>query len=88
VIADKRGNLYGTTGLRRRRICGIVYELSHVQERAVEGKILYSFTGGSDGQYPSGSLALDATGNLYGATSNGGQNGYGAVFEINALREG
>ena len=26
--------------------------------------------------------AFDATGNLYGATSNGGQNGYGAVFEV------
>ena len=45
-------------------------------------RILYSFSGGTDGQYPSGSLTLDAAGNLYGATSNGGQHGSGVIFEI------
>jgi uncharacterized repeat protein (TIGR03803 family) len=82
VIADKRGNLYGTTVFGGANNSGIVYELSPSGSGQWKEKILYSFTGGSDGQYPSGSLTLDATGNLYGATSNGGQNGYGAVFEI------
>jgi hypothetical protein len=48
----------------------------------VEGTNLYSFTGGADGQYPNGSLTQDASGDLYGATSNGGKNGYGVVFEV------
>lgn len=82
VIADKRGNLYGTTVFGGASNSGIVYELSPSKGGQWKEKILYSFTGGSDGQYPSGSLTLDATGNLYGATSDGGQNGYGAVFEI------
>jgi uncharacterized repeat protein (TIGR03803 family) len=82
VIADKRGNLYGTTVFGGAANAGIVYELSPSKSGQWKEKILYSFTGGSDGQYPSGSLTLDATGNLYGATSNGGQDGYGVIFEI------
>ena len=82
VIADKRGNLYGTTVFGRASNAGIVYKLSPSKSGKWKEQILYSFTGGSDGQYPSGSLTLDATGNLYGATSDGGQNDYGAVFEI------
>ncbi len=43
--------------------------------------ILHSFAG-TDGQYPSASLIMDASGNLYGTTSDGGTAGYGTVFEI------
>jgi uncharacterized repeat protein (TIGR03803 family) len=82
VIADKRGDLYGATVFGGPSNAGIVYELRPSKSGQWEEKILYSFTGGSDGQYPSGSLTIDATGNLYGATSDGGQNGDGAVFEI------
>jgi uncharacterized repeat protein (TIGR03803 family) len=82
VTADKRGDLYGATVFGGPSNAGIVYELRPSKSGQWEEKILYSFTGGSDGQYPSGSLTIDATGNLYGATSDGGQNGDGAVFEI------
>jgi uncharacterized repeat protein (TIGR03803 family) len=44
--------------------------------------ILYSFTGGSDGGSPSAGLIFDGKGNLYGATSSGGANFDGAVFEL------
>ena len=44
--------------------------------------ILYTFTGGSDGKTPVGSLIFDADGNLYGATFNGGSGGNGVVFEL------
>lgn len=43
--------------------------------------VLYTFTNGTDGSYPS-SLVLDSDGNLYGTTSNGGTNFYGNVFKI------
>jgi uncharacterized repeat protein (TIGR03803 family) len=82
IVADKRGNLFGTTLFGGADNAGIVYELSPAKGGDWKEKILYSFTGGSDGQYPSGGLTLDALGDLYGATSDGGQYGYGAIFEI------
>jgi len=49
-------------------------------------KVLYSFSGGSDGSYPEGALVVDKTGNLYGTTSEGGSSnctgGCGVVFEL------
>jgi len=38
-------------------------------------KVLYAFKGGSDGTLPSGALAFDTAGNLYGTTFNGGSSG-------------
>ena len=47
--------------------------------------ILHGFpTGGHAGTQPYGSLALDAEGNLYGATLAGGQNNAGSVFRVSA----
>ena len=46
-------------------------------------KILHGFTGrDGDGGGLWGSLAVDAQGNVYGATSGGGVYGYGTVFEL------
>jgi uncharacterized repeat protein (TIGR03803 family) len=48
--------------------------------------ILHTFTGGSDGGYPSGTLISDSSGNLYGTTGSGGSgaicSGCGTVFEL------
>jgi len=50
-------------------------------------KVLYSFNGGADGEYPSGELTA-VNGVLYGVTSNGGSGcppyGCGTVFSISA----
>lgn len=43
--------------------------------------VLYSFTGGSDGLFPTG-LIMDAAGNLYGTASGGGVYGSGTVFKL------
>jgi uncharacterized repeat protein (TIGR03803 family) len=52
-------------------------------------KVLYSFTLGTDGGFPSGGLIMDPSGNLYGVTAAGGNVdiaslsfGYGTVFEL------
>ena len=45
-------------------------------------KVIYSFTGGSDGSSPIGILTLDKKGNLYGAASRGGSSQNGVVFEL------
>ena len=57
--------------------CGVVYRAT------TNGKysVLYRFIGGADGGNPSGSLVQDDAGNLYGATSSGG-NGEGVIFKI------
>jgi uncharacterized repeat protein (TIGR03803 family) len=47
------------------------------------GVTLHSFTNsGGDGSNPQADLIRDASGNLYGTTSQGGTNGYGTVFEL------
>jgi uncharacterized repeat protein (TIGR03803 family) len=49
-------------------------------------KVLYSFQGGSDGQSPAGGVVFDKTGNLYGATYEGGSTcpspGCGTIFQL------
>jgi uncharacterized repeat protein (TIGR03803 family) len=45
-------------------------------------KLLYRFTGGSDGGIGFTSLIFDHAGNIYGTTVNGGANGFGTVFEL------
>jgi uncharacterized repeat protein (TIGR03803 family) len=68
LIADKKGNLYGTVTAGGTDNDGAIFEL------APDGteKVLYSFAGGSDGDYPAGGLLMDKKGDLYGTTSNGG----------------
>lgn len=81
LIGDSAGNLYGTTqygGLGY----GTVFELSPNGHGGWNESVLYSFTGGADGEYPLSSLLLDASGNLYGTTIDGGANFWGAVFEL------
>ena len=57
-------------------------------------RILYRFTGGTDGGAPSSGLIMDAAGNLYGTTSSGGDLnqcsnlGCGTVFKLTRLRNG
>jgi uncharacterized repeat protein (TIGR03803 family) len=51
-------------------------------------KVLYNFTGGTDGAGPWGSLVLDKLGNLYGTTAAGGAYGDGEVFEVSPNADG
>ncbi|MGA8813751.1 MAG: choice-of-anchor tandem repeat GloVer-containing protein [Candidatus Sulfotelmatobacter sp.] len=49
--------------------------------------VLHSFTGGVDGATPSAGLTMDAAGNLYGTTLDGGS-GYGTVFKLTRKNSG
>jgi len=68
VIRDEAGNLYGTTNY------GGIYGAGTVYKAGPGGheKVLYSFTGGTDGNAPYGDLVHDSAGNLYGTTLGGG----------------
>jgi uncharacterized repeat protein (TIGR03803 family) len=84
-LLDAAGNFYGSTfygGIVNSTCtfgCGIVYEYS------AKGKysVIYKFTGADDGFNPSGALAEDSSGNLYGAVLFGGSgNGNGIIYKI------
>jgi hypothetical protein len=95
LLADPSGNLFGTTigggaGCEPEG-CGTVFELFPSSSGGWTESVLYRFQGGTDGVFPYGSLVMDAEGNLFGTTSQGGsediscsfgQGGCGTVFEL------
>ncbi len=78
---DSAGNLYGTTFAGGASGNGVVFKLSYTSNLWTQS-VLYTFTGGRDGQHSYGDLILDAAGNIYGTTFQGGGSGYGIVFEL------
>ncbi|HEX3666892.1 MAG TPA: choice-of-anchor tandem repeat GloVer-containing protein [Rhizomicrobium sp.] len=75
LIADAKGNLYGTTATGGSSGCGgSDYGCGTVFKITPAGKesILYAFGGNSDGADPLAGLVSDKAGNLYGTTSDGG----------------
>jgi uncharacterized repeat protein (TIGR03803 family) len=81
MVFDNAGNLYGTTYLGGSNNYGTVFQLTPSGAGWIEN-VIYSFTGGNDGRYPYAGLIFDQSGNLYGATSDGGTGGGGTVFEL------
>ncbi len=49
---------------------------------AASASVIYSFEGGSDGEYADTDLVMDASGNIYGTTVQGGQHASGTVWEL------
>jgi uncharacterized repeat protein (TIGR03803 family) len=81
LVRDAAGNLYGTTPIDGASGQGTVFEVSPASGGWTE-KILYSFTGADDGAIPYSTLSMDAAGNLYGTTSQGGSTGNGVVYKL------
>jgi len=98
LIADKAGNLYGTTLVGGNSAancpnpaylgCGTVYELSPSGDGTWTETILYQFclngqpNNCPDGWWPFAGLVMDTSGNFYGTTTGGGTYGEGTVFEL------
>jgi uncharacterized repeat protein (TIGR03803 family) len=78
---DAAGNIYGTAINGGSSGWGSIYSLTN-SGGGWSGHVLYQVTGHGDGQYPWGGVALDQSGNLYGVLSQGGTNGYGAVYKL------
>jgi uncharacterized repeat protein (TIGR03803 family) len=71
LVMDAAGNLYGTT------VSDGMYGQGTVFKASQAGGVwtcatLHDFTGGADGGAPLDGLAMDASGNLYGTTYQGG----------------
>jgi uncharacterized repeat protein (TIGR03803 family) len=85
LVRDASGNMFGTTQAGGFKTCqgvnyqtGTVFELSGTAETD-----LYNFTGCSgEGISPTGSVAIDASGNIFGTTQNGGSGDCGLVWEL------
>jgi uncharacterized repeat protein (TIGR03803 family) len=83
LIFDRAGNLYGTTYIGGSHNAGTVFELVPGAGGTWTETILHPFgSAGTDGGNPNGSLVLDAKGNLYGTTVNGGTGLSGTAFEV------
>jgi len=84
LVMDGQGNLYGTTYYDGANDLGSVYQLTNRGSGGWRERVLYSFAGGSDGASPISTLNLDAQGNLYGTTSEGGAAGCGCgtIFQL------
>jgi uncharacterized repeat protein (TIGR03803 family) len=79
---DTAGNLYGAD-LNGGNGYGAIFELKQISTGAWKVKILYKFVNnGTDGHYPGATLTMDAAGNLYGTTQEGGLKNVGVVFEL------
>jgi hypothetical protein len=87
VTLDAAGNLYGTTCCGDAHPYGMVFKLTPNPDGSWTESVVYSFTGGTDGYGPQ-ILILDATGNLYGTTNNGGGYRSGTVFELSPNPDG
>jgi len=92
LIADAQGDLFGTSADGGAYAGGAVYEIAKTPTGyASTPTVLASFNGpvvhsgpelDTDGSYPTASLIIDANGDLFGTTEDGGVTGQGTVFEI------
>jgi len=93
LIEDSAGNLYGTTYAAGKYGGGVVFKLNPNGH----GTVLHNFSTGAaaaatNGANPAGGLVMDAAGNLYGTTANGGDlqcslnhpDGCGTVFRLDS----
>jgi uncharacterized repeat protein (TIGR03803 family) len=83
VVLDSSGNIYGTTQLGGSHDLGVVFKI----DPAGSETVLYNFAGQGDGENPTSTLIIDAQGNLYGTTAQGGFNDYGTIFKVKPAGE-
>jgi uncharacterized repeat protein (TIGR03803 family) len=82
LVFDKNGNLFGTSEYGGADDWGTVFKLTYVVGVGWTEQVLYDFQDASDGRWPFGGMIFDTSGNLYGATRDGGSGGGGTVFEL------
>jgi len=83
LARDATGNLFGTTNLGGKFGLGTVFEITpHSNGRWTERVIHHFNANGTDGYNPNAGVAIDAAGNLFGTTYNGGKGSSGVVFKL------
>jgi uncharacterized repeat protein (TIGR03803 family) len=88
LVLDGAGNLYGAANLGGLHGTGVIFELSPSSGGTWTYKIIHNFNRSGDGEFPYGTPILDAAGNLYGTTTQGGHYGWGTVYELSPTPNG
>jgi uncharacterized repeat protein (TIGR03803 family) len=88
VALDASGNIWGTLYTGGTYGLGAIFELSPNSSGDWIETIVYSFPGGTNGEYPQCGLIFDAKGNLYGTVSYGGSSDEGLVYELSPSGNG
>jgi uncharacterized repeat protein (TIGR03803 family) len=84
VTLDASGVIYGTTIYGGAFNAGTIFSITPAPgQRAGHRKFqtIYNFDG-INGLQPSGNIAIDNAGNIYGATYQGGENDWGSIFQL------
>jgi uncharacterized repeat protein (TIGR03803 family) len=79
-VMDTVGNIYGVAseGDLAGQCCGAIYELSPKSGGGYSYSTIYTFTGDGADSFPTGTLTMDAPGNLYGTTAGG----YNEIYRL------
>jgi uncharacterized repeat protein (TIGR03803 family) len=86
VTFDAAGNMFGTTSNGGNSGAGVLYEISPSSGGWTES-VVYSFSNGADGGFPSTPVTFDSKGNLFGTAEFGGTAGDGVAFAFPGLAQ-
>ena len=90
LVFDASGTLYGSAALGAQGVCplfgskkcGTLFKLTPQSGATWTFTVIHTFTGGTDGGNPEGTLVFDKSGNIYGTTYGGGAHGSGVAFKL------
>ena len=81
LAMDAAGNLYVSTQYDGSYGVGMIFKLTPTVGYW-KFSLIHSFTGSTDGGYPTGGLVIDSSGSIYGTTYTGGLFQYGTVYKF------
>ena len=92
LLLDARGNVYGTTGYGGAYKAGSIFKIDGATHAlttlaSFDGSDWEGPLGNPDGNFPTGALIEDSSGNLYGTTYYGGTSVLGTVFKFDAATQ-
>jgi hypothetical protein len=82
LLHASNGKIYGLTASGGATASGVLFE---TDPGSSFYRVLWNFTESYDGSNPQGGLVEAPNGKIYGFTSRGGQNYYGALFEFDPV---
>ena len=82
LVADSAGDLFGTTSVGGSNYNGAIYEIVKTSSGFNYNPVILASLTTSLDSYPTNSLFIDSSGNLFGDLPADGANGQGSVFEL------
>ncbi len=82
LFMDAGGNIYGVGAESGTNAYGGIFKLTPSNTLPWPETVIYSFTDGSDGEYPLGNPVVDSNGNVYATASYGGIGRKGTLIEL------